>query len=339
MNDEKSKKKSIFSRRNLLLGTGLATVGLAATGTTIVNRLGIPMPGSMPGQDKMPDLAGISVLITGSSSGFGRAGAELYARLGATVFATMRNLPRPEATALETLAQQESLDITVLEIDVTDDAQVTAGVAKALGAAGKIDVLINNAAIGIGGPIEAQDMEATQLMFDTNLFGVQRVSQAVLPSMRANGAGHIFNISSMLGRIIMRGLGHYSPTKFALEAYSEQMAYELEGTGVGVTIIQPGGYPTKIWENQAKNSAALKERMPQDLLSVYPRLTGAMGKIPDGAGGTSDPLDIPRAIAHIMSLPPEKRPLRKAVHPKYRPQIHINKAAARQQKLLASLAG
>lgn len=329
-----------YSRRNLLLGTGLVTVGLAATGTTIVvDRLGIPLPELIRGKDKVPNLTGKSVLITGSSSGFGRAGAEHYARLGAKVFATMRNLPRPEATELKDLARSEALDITVIEIDVTDDEQVTSGITKALETTNTIDVLVNNAAIAIGGPLEAQDIEASRLMFETNVFGMQRLTQAVLPIMRANGGGHIFNISSMLGRLVVPGYGHYSPTKFAVEAYSEQMAYEMEGTGVGITIIQPGGYPTDIWENQVIYTSALKQRMPQDLLSVYPGLTDAMGEIPEGAGGNTDIFDIPRAIAHVLALPADKRPLRKEVHPVARPQMHINKAAARQQKLLARFAG
>lgn len=340
MEGEQVADKPKLNRRKLLLGTGLATVGLTAVGGTVaVRRLGIPMPEFVSGSEQVPDLTGKSVLITGSSSGFGRAGAEHYARLGAKVFATMRNLPRPEATQLADLAKREDLDIHIIEIDVTDAELVASGVAQALDIAGHIDVLINNAAIAVGGPLEAQDMEATRLMFETNVFGVQQVTQALLPSMRASGGGHIFNMSSMLGRLIVKGYGHYSPTKFALEAFSEQMAYEMEGTGVGVTIIQPGGYPTNIWKNQIVYTSALKERMPQDMTSVYPKLTEAMGKIPEGAGGDTDPFDIPRAIAHVLAQEPEDRPLRVEVHPVMRPQMHINRAAASQQALLATFAG
>ena len=112
--------------------------------------------------------------------------------------------------------------------------------------------------MSIAGPIEAQDMIATQLIFDTNVFGAQRMSKAVLPSMRVNGSGYIFNISSQLGRIIIPGFGQYSPTKFALDAMSEQLAYEVAPHGIDVTIIQPGGYPTKIWYNQNAPSARLR---------------------------------------------------------------------------------
>ena len=277
------------------------------------------------------DLSGVSILITGCSSGFGRLGAEHYARLGAKVFATMRNLPRPEATELEALAKSDNLDITVLEIDITDDAQVEAGVAAALKAAGgKLDVLINNAGMSIAGPIEAQDMAATQLIFDTNVYGAQRMSRAVLPSMRANKAGYIFNVTSQLGRVIIPGFGQYSPTKFALEAMSEQMAYEVAPFDIDLTIIQPGGYPTKIWYNQNAPSAALKARLPEDIINAYPGFTAGMGKREAG-GGESDPMDIPRAIAEAIAKPQGMRPLRIALHPKTRPQEAVNKVSAQVQ--------
>ncbi|MEM7327381.1 MAG: SDR family oxidoreductase [Pseudomonadota bacterium] len=277
-----------------------------------------------------PDLSGKSILVTGSSSGFGRLGVEYYARQGAKVFATMRNVPRPEAQELRDLASSDGLDISVIEIDVTSDAQVEAGVAQALAANdGKLDVLINNAGISVGGPIEVQDMQATALIFDTNVYGCHRMARAALPSMRANGGGQIFNISSQLGRVIIPGFGMYSATKFAVEAMSEQMAYELVPHGVDVTIIQPGGYPTKIWSNNNDNSGPLKDRTSEDLLTAYPELTAGMGA--RTGGGSTDPMDIPRAIAEIIALPKGSRPLRKALHPVARPQEPLNDAAAQVQ--------
>jgi len=308
-----------LNRRNLMLGAGIAAVAYAT--------------GCAQSSDAMGniDLTGTSILITGCSSGFGRLGAEHYARLGAKVFATMRNLPRPEAAELEALAKSEKLDIKVLEIDITKDDQVTSGVNAALKAAGgKLDVLINNAGMSIAGPIEAQDMEATQLIFDTNVFGAQRMAKAVLPSMRANGSGYIFNVSSQLGRLMIPGFGQYSPTKFALEAMSEQMAYEVASHGIDVTIIQPGGYPTKIWSNQNIPSGELKARLSEDIISAYPAFTGTMGKR-EASGSTSDPMDIPHAIAGAIATPKEKRPLRVALHPVARPQEAINKVSAQMQ--------
>lgn len=280
--------------------------------------------------DGAPDLSGKSILVTGSSSGFGRLGVEYYARQGAKVFATMRNVPRTEADELRDLASADTLDISVIEIDVTSDAQVDAGVAEALAANdGKLDVLINNAGISVGGPIEVQDMDATALIFDTNVYGSHRMARAALPSMRANGGGHIINISSQLGRLIIPGFGMYSATKFAVEAMSEQMAYELVPHGVDVTIIQPGGYPTNIWANNNANSAPLKDRSSKDLLDAYPELTAGMGA--RTGGGSTDPMDVPRAIAEIIAMPKGTRPLRKAVHPVARPQESVNATSAKAQ--------
>ena len=305
-------------RQMLALGAGLAAAAgqsAAAQGAT---------------SSDAPDLSGKSIPVTGSSSGFGRLGVEYYARQGAKVFATMRNVPRPEAEELHDLATSEDLDISVIEIDVTSDAQVEAGVAEALAANdGKLDVLINNAGISVGGPIEVQDMAATELIFDTNVYGCHRMARAALPSMRANGGGQIFNISSQLGRVIIPGFGMYSATKFALEAMSEQMAYELVPHGVDVTIIQPGGYPTKIWSNNNNNSGPLKDRTSEDLLVAYPELTAGMGQ--RTGGGSTDPMDIPRTIAEIIAMPKGTRPLRKAVHPVARPQEPLNDAAAQVQ--------
>ncbi|MEM9180874.1 MAG: SDR family NAD(P)-dependent oxidoreductase, partial [Pseudomonadota bacterium] len=141
--------------------------------------------------------------------------------------------------------------------------------------------------------------------------------------------GQIFNISSQLGRLIIPGFGQYSATKFALEAMSEQMAYELVPHGVDVTIIQPGGYPTKIWSNNNDNSGPLKARTSEDLLQAYPALTAGMGE--RTGGGSTDPMDVPRAIAEIIAMPTGTRPLRKAVHPVSRPQEPLNDAAAQAQ--------
>ena len=173
-------------------------------------------------------------------------------------------------------------------------------------------------------------MEATQLIFDTNVYGAQRMAKAVLPSMRANKSGYIFNVTSQLGRVIIPGFGQYSPTKFALEAMSEQMAYEVASHGIDVTIIQPGGYPTKIWYNQNAPSAALKARLSEDITSAYPQFTAGMGKREAG-GGDTDPMDIPHAIAGAIATEKSKRPLRIALHPVARPQEAINKVSAQMQ--------
>ncbi|MEM9939739.1 MAG: SDR family oxidoreductase [Pseudomonadota bacterium] len=319
--------QSSLNRRQLL---ALSAAAAAITPGIAAQVSGEAGPDTGPEAAVSPDLSGKSILVTGSSSGFGRLGVEYYARLGAKVFATMRNIPRPEADELRDLASSDNLDLSVIEIDVTSDDQVEAGVSQALVAnEGKLDVLINNAGISVGGPIEIQDMAATEQTFNTNVYGCHRMARAALPSMRANGSGQIFNISSQLGRLVIPGFGMYSATKFALEAMSEQMAYELVPHGVDVTIIQPGGYPTNIWANNNANSGPLKERTSEELLAAYPALTAGMGE--RTGGGSTDPMDIPRAIAEIIAMPAGTRPLRKAVHPIARPQEGINEASAQTQ--------
>ena len=310
-----------LDRRTLLAGAA-ATGAIAATA-------------SVAQEDKVAepalDLSGKAILITGCSSGFGRLSAEHFARLGATVFATMRNTPRPEAEQLRQLASDEKLDIRVMRLDVLLDDEVADAVGGAEREIGRgLDVLVNNAGLGITGPVEVQDMEATRLAFDTNVFGCHRMVRAVLPNMRARKQGHIFNISSQLGRVIAPFAGHYSATKFALEAMSEQLAYELVPHGVGVTVIEPGGYPTKVWVNRNRYTTELKERSLEMHLAGYPQMVERMGK-EDGSGRSADPMDIPRAMAKVLGMPQGTRPLRLPVSGGGIPQLAINEVCAQTQ--------
>lgn len=312
-----------LDRRTLLAGAA-ATGALAAVSRSAA--------ASEPAYRPEADFSGKSVLITGCSSGFGRLTAELIARQGARVFATMRNLPRPEADQLRILAVNEKLDLHVIEIDVMSDAQITAGVAEAeMINGGPIDVLVNNAGIGITSPVEVQDMEATRLMFETNVFGPHRMARAVLPGMRSKGTGgQIIQISSQLGRVIAPYSGHYSASKFALEAMSEQLAYELVPHKIDVTIIEPGGYPTKVWVNRNIYTSALKDRAAAIHTDGYPAQVARMGQ-EDGSGRSADPMDVAHAISGLMAQAPGTRPLRLPVHPGAKPQIPINEVTARVQ--------
>lgn len=310
-----------LDRRTLLAGAA-ATASLAAAARTAAAE-----PVYNPGIS----LKGTSVLITGCSSGFGRLTAELLARQGAKVFATMRGIPRPEALELMQLAAAEKLDLHIIGIDVTELDQVNAGVQVAERInGGPLDVLVNNAGIGITSPVEMQDMEATRLIFDTNVFGPHRMARAVLPGMRKAKAGLIIQISSQLGRVITPYAGHYSATKFALEAMSEQLAYELVPHGIDVSIIEPGGYPTKVWVNRNAYSLALKERSMAVHSVGYPEQVARMGK-EDGSGRTNDPMDVARAISGLIVQPPGTRPLRLPVSPGNKPQVPINTVTAEVQ--------
>ena len=269
-------------------------------------------------------LAGKSILITGCSSGFGRLGALHYAQLGARVVASMRNVPRDESQTLISKAKSSGLDLRVVEIDVTSERSVSEGVVEAeefIG--GTPDILVNNAGIAIVGPLETQDVEATRLAYETNVIGYQRMIRAVLPKMRARKSGHIINMSSQSGRLIWPGLGNYCPTKFAVEAMSETLAYETALLGIDISIIQPGGYPTKFWENRERLTKDLKDRSDAAHLDGYGAMSAQMGsgRIPNLVG---DPMDVPRAIADTMALPAGQRPLRVQVSSGGDPQETIN---------------
>ena len=318
----------MINRRTLLAGAA-ATAGVASAATAT----------NASAKEGDIDLSGVSILITGSSSGFGRLGAEHYARLGAKVFASMRNVPRPEADELNELAASDNLDITVVEIDVQSDEQVASGVATVLEATGgTLDVLINNAGISYGGPVEMQDMEATQDIFNTNVFGAHRMARAVMPAMRKQGQGHIVQITSQLGRVIIPTLGQYSPTKFAFEAMSEQMAYEVASQGIEVTIIEPGGYPTEIWQNAGVLTEELLDRASPELIDAYSAMIEAI-RARENGGGDTDPMDIPRTIAEIIAMPAGSKPRRRAVHPDVKPEQFINFASARTQRTILSRTG
>lgn len=308
-------------RRGFLGGTaaaaGVAAVALSASGNAAEK-----------------PLAGKSVLVTGCSSGFGRLGALHYARLGATVIASMRNLDggkRPEAQSLAAEAARDKLALQIVEIDVMDGALVAAGVAAAERiAGGALDAVVNNAGIAVGGPVELQDDRAGRDMFETNVLGPLRVARAALPAMRARKGGVVFNVTSQLGRIVVPNYGLYCATKFALEAQSEQLAYELAPKGVEVCIIEPGGYPTQIWRNSAAVTDSLIKRSDAERLKAYEGLVASARRTETGM--RTDPMDVPRAIAEILAMPAGKRPLRRAVHPDYRPQEPINEVSARVQK-------
>ncbi len=311
---EKTSTTSL-NRRQLLGAT-------AATGFALST-------GPATAADGRPDLTGKAVLITGCSSGFGYLGAILYAEQGAKVFATMRNLPRAEGAALVEAATDGKLDITLLELDVLSEESVNKAVAEAERLnGGALDVIINNAGIGTGAPVELQDLAMMQRLFDTNVMGYQRVARAALPKMRAKKSGLIVNVSSQLGRVMVPGMGLYSSTKFAVESMSEQMAYELVPHGVDVTIVQPGGYPTKIWENGNRYTMAMLAEADDERKAAYQALVD--GALRNG-GGSTDPKDVPRAIAGVIAMAPGKRPLRLPVHPGGKPQLGINAVSAQTQ--------
>lgn len=183
-----------------------------------------------------------TVLITGGTDGLGRATAVLLAENGYRVFATGRS---PEKRAqLEAEARERQLPLETLEMDVCDDSSVERAVAEVETRAGGIDILINNAGVGYMAVMEEIRMEDLRRQFETNFFGVVRVTQRVLPQMRERRRGRIINMSSIAGKISLPVFGPYSGSKYALEGMTDALRLEVYPFGIHVVLIEPGYIPT-----------------------------------------------------------------------------------------------
>ena len=204
-------------------------------------------------------------LVTGSSSGIGFETSLMLARAGFNTYASMRNLEKSK-NITET-AKKEKLPLQVVQLDVNNDGSVKDAIVKILKADQRIDVLINNAGYGLFGSVEDTSIEEIKAQFETNFFGVVRVTQQVLPLMRRQNSGTIVNVSSVGGRIGLPALSAYHSTKFALEGLSESIAFELEPFGIRVVIIEPGVIRTNILNSSSSAKKALDPKSPYFSLS------------------------------------------------------------------------
>lgn len=218
------------------------------------------------------------VLITGCSSGFGYLSALKFARNGWQVVASMHSLKSAGVDDLRKQAKQEGLLIEIIEIDVTVTSQIDKAIKKIVDKFGQIDVLVNNAGYGQIGPLETFSDEEIHQQFDVNVFGVLRMSRAVLPHMRARKSGMIINISSFYGKLTTGLSGLYAATKHAVEAITETQRFEVERFGIKVTMIEPGMFST----NFAKNVNFAKEYKKPD--SPYQGLRNPMDKSKETGG-------------------------------------------------------
>jgi NAD(P)-dependent dehydrogenase (short-subunit alcohol dehydrogenase family) len=251
----------------------------------------------------------MNILITGANSGFGQLTIEELLKAGHQVAGSMRDVAGRNANAA---AKLKTLGAEIVEIDVTDDASVVAGVAEARERLGRIDALINNAGVGAHGLQENFSAEDFRRLFEINLFGVQRMIRAVLPEMRERGMGLILNVSSLLGRVALPFYGPYNATKWALETLSENYRAELSRFGVEVALVEPGGFPTGFIGNLMPPSTTDRD-------ASY----GAMAKAPmeslahfEGflaANPQQDPRIVDQAIAAVVDAKPGTRPFRTEV--------------------------
>jgi NADP-dependent 3-hydroxy acid dehydrogenase YdfG len=222
-----------------------------------------------------------AVLITGCSTGIGRATAEHFVKHGWTTYATAR---KPE-----TLEALEQLGCRTLALDVCDEASMEAAVKAVEEDAGAVGVLVNNAGFSLVGPIETQSMERVRNQFETNVFGLVKMAQLVLPGMRAQGWGRIINLSSMGGKLTFPGMGFYHGTKYAVEAISDALRYETRPFGVRVVLVEPGLIKTAFGDTAYSHGSAATEPgsvyaqfndgVNERLVSSY---EGAMGMLATG---------------------------------------------------------
>jgi NAD(P)-dependent dehydrogenase (short-subunit alcohol dehydrogenase family) len=238
-------------------------------------------------------------LVTGSSSGIGFETALLLSKNGFHTYASMRNLEKSKN--ITEIANTENLPLQVVQLDVNDDRSVKDAIGKIVAENRRIDVLVNNAGYGLFSPIEDIAIDQLKEQFETNFFGVVRVTKEVLPIMRKQRKGTIVNVSSVGGRVGAPLNSAYIASKFALEGLSESMRYELKEFGINIVIIEPGVIKTNFMEN-IKSADARSEYA--DLIG---RALKGFGKMMD-SNSSSPPKLVAEAILNaITSKEPEIR--------------------------------
>lgn len=249
------------------------------------------------------------ILITGCSSGFGYDAAKYLAEKGHHVYATMRNINGKNAnsaTELSDFANLKGVKIEVLEMDVTSDESVHSAVSKIP----EVDVLINNAGLGYGGPIEAFTSNAVLEQLDLNIVGTMRVAKAVLPGMRAKKSGLIIQVSSTAGRAAFPGFGVYHASKWGLEGFSEAMRYELAPLGIDVVIVEPGPFSTNFFGNIVQAADAEVADAYKHVGEFFDGFGKQVASMFEDENAPTDPMIVVKIYEDLINMPVGSRPLR-----------------------------
>ena len=233
-------------------------------------------------------------IVTGSSSGIGFETSLLLSRNGFFTYLTMRNLDK--AKTISNIKQKEKLSLEILQLDVTNDKSVKEAINKIKYEQGRIDVLVNNAGYALVGPFEEISIKEFKEQFDTNVFGVIRVTQTVLPIMRRQKGGIIVNISSIAGKIGFPLTSAYVSSKFALEGLSESMAYELEQFGIKIILIEPGVIKTNFDKNLKIGKNVLIDSSPY-IEMTQKRISRFKPRFKDGL----HPLEVAKVILKAIT--------------------------------------
>jgi NAD(P)-dependent dehydrogenase (short-subunit alcohol dehydrogenase family) len=243
-------------------------------------------------------------LVTGSSSGIGFETALLLARNGFHTYASMRNLEKSKG--ITQITSKEKLPLQVVQLDVNDDASVKEAVDKIESEQGRINVLVNNAGYVLLGPAEHLSIKEFKAQFETNLFGVIRVMQVVLPTMRRQREGTIVNISSSAGRIGLPLNSAYVSSKFALEGLTESISYELEQFGIRVVLIEPGFIRTNLINSSNSEKRALDPSSPY--FSLMQKVENHFKSRMENVSSSSPPDEVAKVILQaITSKNPQLR--------------------------------
>ena len=242
-------------------------------------------------------------IVTGSSSGIGYAASLLLARNGFHTYASMRNIEK--SADIQEIVNKERLPLQVIQLDVNDDVSIRNSIKMVERENERIDVLVNNAGYGLVGAFEDLSVEEIKSQFETNFFGVIRLTQQVLPIMRKQKSGTIVNVSSGAGRIGFPGMSAYVSSKFALEGLSESMSYELEPFGIKVVIIEPGVIRTNFKKNSVMSKKSVDNSSISPYSSIIQKIDSSISSIIEHA---TPPEEVAKAILHaITSNNPELR--------------------------------
>jgi NAD(P)-dependent dehydrogenase (short-subunit alcohol dehydrogenase family) len=249
------------------------------------------------------------ILITGAAGGFGSLTVTQLVSEGHMVVGTARDIGGRNKSKVTEL---EKLGVKIVEMNITDDASVARAVELAVNQMEGMDVLVNNAGVGVLGLTEAFTADDVKKIFDVNVVGVHRMNRAVLPVMRKSGKGLVINISSLLGRITVPFYGPYNASKWALEGLTENYRTEVSQLGIEVCIVEPGGYPTTFIDHLVRPS-------DKDRSKAY----GPMGDMPEAflqnfekalaSNPAQDPTNVAKAISSLIAKPFGMRPFRTIV--------------------------
>jgi len=227
-------------------------------------------------------------VVTGSSSGIGLATSLALARNGYLTYATMRNLAKRDS--IQSVAEKQHLPVRVVQLDVTDENSINNAIQSVLSESGRIDLLVNNAGYALTGAFEDIGIDEIKAQYETNVFGVIRVTQAVLPIMRKQGSGRIINISSGAGRTGYPGGSAYVSSKFALEGLSESMAFEVEQFGIKTVLVEPGFVRTNFADNIVIARKAQEPNSPYS--QMMQKMSSNRGKVLENASDANLVADV-----------------------------------------------